>query len=293
MRFLMVKAPHIHFKNTRGFELLAEVAQAELIKSSSPHTWQEEWDVVWVPIGYHLSTCFPNAKRILYGPHNFVLPEPPWTTTQPLFERSVYTCLSPWVKELYVEVGEMPMPVRPIPFPVDVAHWKPSVTPKSLDCFVYYKQRDPALFNHACSILSRLGLSFNTLVYGQYNEKTYRTVLTHARFGVWIGQHESQGFAMQEALSMDVPLVVWNVTSMYDEYAYGKYEYEHLKGRYQLNATATSYWDDTCGLVGTTGDEVEKHIAYMASHASSFHPRAFVEATLSPKACWDRLLEAY
>lgn len=289
----MVDAAHLHPKNTRGFELLAEVAHAEVARSSSPHLWKEAWDVVWVPRGFHQSTCFPNAKRILYGPQNFVLPEPPWTSPQPPFERSVYTSLSPWVAELYAEVGTLPMPVLPIPFPVDVAQWTPTYGPKSLDCFIYYKRRDPALFNQVCAVLSRLGLTFTILVYGQYNEQTYRDVLTRAQFGVWIGTHESQGFAVQEALAMDVPLVVWNVTSMHDEYSYGKYEYAHLKERYRLEATTTTYWDATCGLVGTTQDEVETHIVHMASHAASYHPRAFVEATLSPKACWERLQAAY
>ena len=187
----------------------------------------------------------------------------------------------------------MPMPVIPIPFPVDVAHWTPTYGPKYLDCFVYYKRRDPTLVNHVCAFLTKLGLSFKILVYGQYTEETYRDVLTRARFGVWIGCHESQGFAVQEALAMDVPLVVWNVTSMHDEYSSGKYEYVHLKERYRLEATTTTYWDATCGLLGTIQDEVERHIVHMASHASSYHPRAFVEATLSPKACWERLQLKY
>ena len=40
--------------------------------------------------------------------------------------------------------------------------------------------------------------------------------LKQARFCIWIGRHESQGFAFQECLASNVPILVWDVQSMKD-----------------------------------------------------------------------------
>ena len=42
--------------------------------------------------------------------------------------------------------------------------------------------------------------------------------LQNSKYGIWLDAHESQGFALQEALSCNVPLLVWNISSMNQEY---------------------------------------------------------------------------
>jgi hypothetical protein len=48
----------------------------------------------------------------------------------------------------------------------------------------------------------------------RYNEAEYLTYLQSCKYGIWIDAHESQGFALEEALSCNVPLLVWNVSSL-------------------------------------------------------------------------------
>jgi hypothetical protein len=60
----------------------------------------------------------------------------------------------------------------------------------------------------------------NVLYYyfsARYKEADYTHALRTASWGIWLGQHESQGYAFQEALSMGVPLIVLDATSMRDE----------------------------------------------------------------------------
>jgi FkbM family methyltransferase len=290
-KFLYASQGDVHRKNMIGFLLLAKQAAAEIVRSQDPSVWSDAYELVWVPVGYIHSSSFPNAKRIIYGPHNFVLPEGQWLMPA-RFDRSVYTSLSPWNKEVYAEVGKLPMPVLPLPFPVDVDQWTPSGLPKSLDCFVYFKNRNPSIAHTVLSLIQQLGMSYEVIIYGQYNEQMYRSVLECARFGVWIGRHESQGFALEEALSMDVPLVVWDVESMFDEYSNGPV-FDHLRGKYNLKATSVAYWDATCGHVGTTEQEIFLHLAHMKTSASDYHPREFIVNTLAPEACWKRIQTAF
>ena len=56
--------------------------------------------------------------------------------------------LSPWVKELYSNFGELCMPVKTIPFPVDVERFSPNSNEKTLDCFVYFKGRERKFLNY-------------------------------------------------------------------------------------------------------------------------------------------------
>lgn len=294
MRFLCVDAPNIHTKNLHGYDLLAQAAGATVIRSSDPNIWKEAYALVWIPIGYIHSDYFPQADRLVYGPHNFVFPEKPWTDV-PLvpFKRSVYTCLSPWLKELYSEFPSLCLPVAPVPFPVDVETWAPTSERNfTIDCFLYFKDRHTSLYTTACVLLNELGLSYEVLVYGNYTEAQYRSLLGRVRFGVWVGRHESQGFALQEALAMDVPLVVWEVESVFEEVCGGRQTYASYVGR-PLHAQVCSYWDTSCGLRAYNEETMRDAIRTMHLTAANYHPRAFVVSTLSPSACWDTLLKIF
>ena len=52
----------------------------------------------------------------------------------------------------------------------------------------------------------------------KYNETDYINYLKECKYGIWVDAHESQGFALEEALSLDVPLLVWNIKSLNQEY---------------------------------------------------------------------------
>ena len=51
----------------------------------------------------------------------------------------------------------------------------------------------------------------------KYPEEEYIKYLQESKYGIWLGAHESQGFALEEALAINVPLLVWNVKYMSQE----------------------------------------------------------------------------
>jgi hypothetical protein len=258
-------------------------------------------DVLWIPFSYVPPMAFPNAKRIIYGPHNFVFPFGGWTRLDLRGDSRVsYNCLSEWnrgVVRKSLEGTAANYPLCTLPFPVDTEDFRPKTIEKSLDCFVYFKKRRPEHLEAVLDTLKRLsidlgrGLSYVVLKYGSYKEEDYKDVLAAARYGIWVGCHEPQGFALEEALSCNVPLVVWDAAKMGDEWneSVSRPEYGEEEGAHV--ATSIPYWSGECGLVVKEADELMTALRAMNVLYTSYCPRDFVLRTLSPRACAARWLE--
>jgi len=291
MKFLQINKAHT--KNEIGFKLLAKEAEATIVESRN---YQDSYDLVWIPQGFCHSLDLPNAKRILYGPHNFVFPNEQWLYKyNPPFNKSIYTCLSQCIEQLYNQFGTFCMPIKAIPFPVDVDKFKPlSQKTYKYDCFIYFKSRSKEQLNIIEEYLRNINISFITFSYGNYKEEEYLEVLNQVKFGIWFGAHESQGFALQEALSMNVPLLVLNVKSLNDEInGEGNHSYLEYKDKYDLSATSTTYWDERCGLQIYELKDLEITLNTMIEKYTTFLPRDFILENLSPKVCYERLITAF
>jgi hypothetical protein len=294
MRFL--KTDTAHTKNENGFKLLAEYINATIIESNDKNIWKEEYDLVWIPKGFQHSLEFPNAKRIIFGPHNFVFPEQPWLYKfEPEFTRSIYTSLSPYIVNLYSQFGQFCMPVKPLPFPVDIEKFKPiEIKVYEYDCIIYFKNRDRRYLTYIQSVLKERNITFITVEYGNYKEEDYIKILNKVKFGIWIGSHESQGFALQEALSMNVPLLVFNVKSLTDEVnSFGNHSYLEYEAQYNLSATSCPYWDNSCGITFTELNDFNINLELMSNSYKNFNPRDYIIKTLSPKVCYERIISEF
>jgi glycosyltransferase involved in cell wall biosynthesis len=123
----------------------------------------------------------------------------------------------------------------------------------------------------------------------KYSEEDYLQILQSVKFGIWIGTHESQGFAVQEALSCNVPLVVLEATSMFDERnEQGGVTYKAEIGKYKMKATTCTYWDERCGYKDPGLETTLQNIDKMREIYSTFRPREFILEYLSPERCAKR-----
>lgn len=300
MKILFVET-FCHWKNKIGFNLLCNENSIESTITDDPHYFQEAYDLVLIPSTYIPCEIFPNSKVLLYGPHNFVFTHGIWKGPQENFpSHCVYNLLSDWIIKIQEEFGGMSIKPVSIPFPVDVQTFSPlhpQIEPR-YDCFIYFKGRNQELLSFAESALKTLGLRYTILRYknhteeGSYTEKEYLDILRSSKFGIWIGCHESQGFALQEALSTNIPLVVWNVKSMFDEYnRENKISYKEDQRVYKLKATSVPYWDKRCGEVFYEKSEFTTKVLEMNESYRNYAPREFILETLSPKACYQRLVD--
>jgi glycosyltransferase involved in cell wall biosynthesis len=115
----------------------------------------------------------------------------------------------------------------------------------------------------------------------RYKEEDYINYLHNSRFGIWLDAHESQGFALEEALSCNVPLFVWNVTSLNQEYGC-KYP--------DIPATSIPYWDNRCGESFTSISEIQEKFQKFMDNLSSYKPREYVLENLSINVCENKLI---
>ena len=105
-----------------------------------------------------------------------------------------------------------------------------------------------------------------------YSEEEYLNCLQNSKYGIWIGRHESQGFALEEALSCNVPLFVWNVSSMNQEYGYNYQD---------IPATVIPYWDERCGEFFYEKENLEEKFHLFESKLETYKPREYILENLS------------
>jgi glycosyltransferase involved in cell wall biosynthesis len=128
----------------------------------------------------------------------------------------------------------------------------------------------------------KLNINYKIFDYvNRYSEKDYIDYLKQSKYGIWLGAHESQGFALEEALSCDVPLLVWNVRYMSQEYG-SKYN--------DIPATTIPYWDNRCGEYFYEYTELENAFNEFIKKIETYKPREYILENLSIKKCKKKII---
>jgi hypothetical protein len=64
------------------------------------------------------------------------------------------------------------------------------------------------------------GLRTATLTYGHYREEESHTLLKRSRSMVFLCEHETQGLALQQTLSCDIPVFAWDLGGVWQDTDY-------------------------------------------------------------------------
>jgi hypothetical protein len=286
-----------HKKNWEGIQRMCKSYNIEFEYTNSIDRIKENnYDILYCMSNYISPYIIPENIKVIYGPQLWVIPVPPMVGKfdQKLNNRCVFNLLSKWVEDYCIELGkEFIMPISHFPCAVDTHRFLPSNKEKENDCIVYIKRRSNELVNYTFSLLNQKGIKYRTFKYGSYNEEDYRNTLAISKFMLTLDAHESQGFALEEAMSSGVPLLVMDATSMYDETDNGvTYTYEHLRPK-KLLATSVPYWSDECGIKISEKEELSDAIDKMMSTYQSFTPRDYILRTLSDEVCMKRILDYF
>ena len=250
----------------------------EFVEANDTSKLNESFDYALCFNQYLPPHYFPPNCKVIYGPHFFVFPD---DQSHPIWKhehdrRFVYNSLSDWVLNLHSRMcRSIQFVARPFGIDTDSI---PIANVQRNKVMVYCKHRDPVLYRYAFDTLSSKGVEYVTVAYGSYNDADFKNTLMDTKFVVWIGSHESQGFAFQETLAMNVPILVWDVRTMCDEIGSNGYPayIDHT-----LHATTASYWSDECGLKFYDAAEFSGKCDEMMCRYTEFKPRKFVERELS------------
>jgi hypothetical protein len=240
-----------------------------------------EFDCVISPCQPIDVSKYPTTKFI-FGPHFSVFPNK--NQLQLVNgKNAIYIQPSEWPINFWILYG-VSNKSKPLPFGVDTERFNQIKTSEHRNkVFVYHKRRRPDELEKIIDLLNKSNVEYKIFDYvHRYDEATYLTFLQESKYGIWLDAHESQGFALQEALSCNVPLLVWNVTSMNQEYGFNYND---------IPATTIPYWDERCGEFFYKADELESKYQVFISNIDNYKPRDFIIENLSIEKCEDKLLE--
>jgi hypothetical protein len=240
------------------------------------------YDAVYSPTYPIDVSKYPNT-RFIFGPHFSVFPEHNLQLIKG--PNSVYIQPSKWAVDVWrVSPLCKQLDIRPVPFGVDTHRF---IEIKSLkertQVFVYYKTRNPVDLQFIKEKLKELDIDYRLFSYDdRYDETEYINCLQNAKYGIWVGRHESQGFALEEALSCNVPLLVWDVLSMNQEWG-PKYA--------DIPATTIPYWDGRCGEIFYKREHFDYAYRLFMSKLHHFKPREYVLSNLTMENCEKEFLK--
>jgi hypothetical protein len=173
--------------------------------------------------------------------------------------------------------AEKLIPIKSFPFPVEIDLFKPDEDEIKENVFVMFKHRKPEELRFIENFLNNKKISYKTFRYGSYKQDDYIKHLKTCKYGIWIGRHESQGFALQESLSCNVPLLVWNVTNMRQQHGWN--------GCPDVYGITIPYWSKTCGEYFYKEHEFEKKYNIFLQNLNNYKPREFIKNKVSVKQC--------
>jgi len=219
---------------------------------------------------------YPNT-RFIFGPHFSVFPDNKLLLIQS--PNVSYIVLSEWNKKIWksYEFCKI-LDIVDIHFGVETNKFIELIPIKERNkIFIYYKDRNPKELELIEQKLKFNNIEYKIFHYKQgYHENGYLKYLQESKFGIWLGRHESQGFALEEALSCNVPLLVWDVSSMNQEFGQNYSDY---------SATCIPYWDNRCGEYFYNINDFEEKFNIFLGKLESYKPREYILENLSMDVC--------
>ncbi len=236
-------------------------------------------DIIYSP-NNPINTSRHPTKKFIFGPHFSVLPDGKLRQIHNICKNSIYIQPSAWVVNLWKNKGaNHVLPIAPFPFPVATEKFKP-LNSAGDKVFIYFKRRKPKELEFIKYELNKRNVQYAIFDYvKRYDENHYLQYLQQAKYGIILDAHESQGFAIEEALSCNVPLLVWSATTMNQEYG-SRYE--------PIPCTSVPYWDERCGEIFYKQEECGPKFDEFISKLDTYKPREYILENLSVEKCAER-----
>ena len=288
-----------HHKNLNSIKRMCKSYNIDLVITNDINlVMKQDYNILIANKEYIDPYIINENIKIIYGPQHWVFPDGSLIgqLDNKLLDRCVYNSLSKWNNNVFIEmVGSLIVPIVQFPFSLETDTFKPFVSEnKNYDCIVYIKRRNNYIVNKTTEFLNDKKLKYKTFTYGYYNETDYINALHDCKFMISLDAHESQGFAIEEAMSCNVPLLVLDATSMHDETGDGgrSFTYSYLQNK-KLYATSIPYWSDDCGIKITDINKMNESIDEMLLNYKKYNPREYILENLSDKICMKRILEYF
>jgi len=274
--FLIINSS-LHHKNKIGIEKILSY-----LKWNYKYGTEQDiinFDIIFSP-GLPIDVSkYPN-KKFIFGPHFSVFPDHKMNLINNKYDNAVYIQPSKWATDVWKNMGaDKILPIETLSFPVDINKFI-NLNKICNKVFIYFKRRQPEELEFIIKYLNKKNIEYKIFDYvKRYDETEYINYLQESKYGIILDAHESQGFAIQEALSCNVPLLVWNTKYMSQEYG-GNYS--------DIPCSTIPYWDETCGDYFYEKEDFEKTFDIFINKLDTYKPRQFILENLSVEKCAER-----
>ncbi len=230
--------------------------------------------------------------KVIIGPNLFIM-----STDIPIYIRSYIKQASQfiqpcsWVVDLWKILDYRLTNLNIWPTGIDIDEFIPSNSKKKKKVLLYHKLRPQEELILIKNVLDKMKLEYNLVIYGKYDEKTFKEILAETSFILWHGKHESQGIALQESLACNIPILVIECSSLWGQINFG---YDNLFDKLKkFKVTTVPYFDNTCGIIVEKIDDLKDGINKISDEFTSFAPRGYVEKNLNLSKQAKELLELF
>ena len=189
-----------------------------------------------------------------------------------------------WALDFYREAPVLLEKAVACPCGVDADAWKPTGGTDKRIGLVYWKSGDEAFCEEVEQIVRASGLEPRRVrsMHGEhaiFSAADYRQLLDRSAIGIFLSTFETQGLALAEAWSMDVPTLVWDPQGV-----------AQWRGRTFESRSSAPYLTPLTGRRWRTIGELEPVLRSAMADRTSFRPREWVLANMTDAICSTALL---
>lgn len=231
-----------------------------------------------IALQWHENVAKYEPNNILIGPNVCTLPIDNEFVMSQRYHKVIVP--SEWVKTIYSKwIPEDKIFVWPVGIDTEYFSDKSKIE-KEFDCLIYCKRRSDEDLRDAIKALKNKKQSFSLIEYGEYSENFFIETLSKSKYVFLIDGCESQGIAVQEIMSTNTPLFVWDVK-----------EWNDRGEEFKTEASSIPYWDERCGMFEVDKDNIEKSFDMFLEKFGFFHPRDYILENLTLEICAKKIID--
>ena len=270
-----------HHKNKEGLHAILNYLKIDYKYGTRDDI--DDADIIYSP-SFNIDVKKYKNKKFIFGPHFSVFPDTKLDLIN--FKSNYHKFIHPsqWTIDLWKKYFNIYIDIFPFPFPVNTIKFN-QIKEKREKVIVYFKTRKETELLFILNYLKSQNVDYKIFSYDhKYNEEDFLNYLHECKYGIIIGRHESQGFAIEEMLSCNVPLLIWNVKFMSQEEGCNYPDYE---------ATVIPYWDNRCGEYFYNANEFIYKYNYFINNLENYRPREYILENLSVEICSKRFKDIF